>query len=144
MRTLSVADNTLIIQSPAWIGWLLVALGVAVTLVVFVRRWRRQVRLAGLLGTILLLYGGWHLLANVTTFESRGFYIESPLGEEERVGWLQVANVDTGGRKGAKHAERDHLVFQLRTSREVGVNLSGLSDDEKARVVAFVQKRVKP
>ena len=143
MRSLSGSDTTLVIQSPTWMGVALVALGIAVTLGVLVRRWPRPVRLSALLGTILLLYGGWHLLRNVITFEPRGFYVESPLGEEERVGWLQVSGIDAGGLTGARNAEPGHLVFNLRTGRDVSVDLSGLSADEKARVLAFARSRVK-
>lgn len=137
MRALSVSDNLLVVQSPPWIGLVLVGVGVVITLVALFVRWPRPWRLSAFLGTIVLLYGGWHLLRNAITFEPRGFYIESPLGEEERVGWLQVVGIDP-------KAEPDHLVFQLRTGRDVSVDLSGLSADEQAKVVAFVRRRVKP
>ena len=143
MRSLLEADSILVIQSPAWIGWVLVGAGVAITVTVLLRRWPRPWRLSAFLGTILLLYGGLHLLRTVITFEPRGFYVESKLGEEERVGWSQVTGIDAGGLKGAPNSERDRIVFQLNTSREVTVDLSGLSSDEQARVLRYAQARLK-
>jgi hypothetical protein len=134
MRGLTASDTTLVVHSPAWIGLLLVVVGIALTACVFMRRWPRPVRLGGLLGTILLLYGGWHLLRSEVTFEKRGFYVDGLLGEEERVGWLQVSAVE---------AQPDRLVFQLKSGGESSVDLTGLSADEQARVLAFARGRVK-
>jgi len=134
VRSLSASDSLLVIHSPAWIGLLLVGVGVALMAGVFVRRWPRPVRLGGLLGTVLMLYGGWNLLRSETTFERRGFYVEGMLGEEERVGWLQVA---------AMEATADRLLVQLKNGHEVNVDLSGLSAPEQSRVVAFVRERLK-
>src|SRR5688572_16796299 len=97
MRSLTEADAMLVIQSPMWIGLVLVGVGVVVTLVALLWRWPRPWRLGAFLGTIMLLYGGWHLLRTVVTFEARGFYVESMRGEEERVGWSQVSGIDAGG-----------------------------------------------
>ena len=134
MRGLTASENTLVIHSPTWIGLLLVGVGVALLASVFVRRWPRPVRLGGLLGTILLLYGGWHLLRSDVTFERRGFYVDGLLGEEERVGWLQVDAVG---------AQADRLVFQLKSGGETSVDLTGLAADEQARVLAFARGRLK-
>ena len=143
MRSLTEADAMLVIQSPMWFGLVLVGVGVVVTLVALLWRWPRPWRLGAFLGTIMLLYGGWHLLRTVVTFEARGFYVESMRGEEERVGWSQVTGIDAGGLKGAPNTERDHLVFQLNTGREASVDLSGLSPEEQARVLRFAQARLK-
>ena len=70
----------------------------------------------------------------MTTFEQRGFIVESMRGEEERVGWLQVNAMD---------ARQDYLVFLLRNTSEVTVDLSGLAAEDKARIVAFVKGRLK-
>ena len=144
IRTLTVDDKILVIQSPPWIGWACIVAGIVIMLGAFVRTFPRPVRLGALLGTLLLIYGGWHLLRNAITFESRGFYVESPLGEDMRIGWSRVAAIDAGGLKGAKNSEPDHVVFQLRGGGEADVDLAGLSPDEQGRVVAFVQKRLKP
>ena len=71
-------------------------------------------------------------------------------GEEERIGWSQVSGVEGGGApalKGSKAAKGttppDQLTLLLRNGGEVAVDLSGLSDGEKAKVVAFVQARLK-
>ena len=136
-RTVTVAGNSLIVHSPTWIGIVLVVVGIATAVVALLPRWPRVYRLGALLGTIILLYGGWELLGNVITFEPRGFYVEGPLGEEMRVGWLQVGGI-------GKSASTDDLVLNLRSGGELGVELGGLSEDDHARVVAFVQKRIKP
>jgi hypothetical protein len=143
-RTVTIADNVLVVHSPMWIGLACVGVGIVVTLVALTLKWPRPWRLGAFLGTLILLYGGWHLLRNVITFESRGFYVESPLGEEMRVGWLQVGGIDEGGLRGAKNSEPNQLVFQIRSGGEASVDLSGLSPDEQARVVAFARKRLKP
>ena len=134
MRSLSASDTTLVIQVPTWIGLLLVGAAIAVAAGVLVRRPQRPWRLGAFLAAFVFLYAGWHALATSTTFEKRGFYVDSMLGEEERVGWLQVTGIDARG---------DHATFQLRNSREVSVDLSGLSPEEKARVIAFVKARLK-
>ncbi|HET6264222.1 MAG TPA: hypothetical protein VFD95_05150 [Usitatibacter sp.] len=134
IRGLTASDTTLVVHSPAWIGLLLVGVGVALMAGMFVRRWPRPVRLGGLLGTIILMYGGWHLLRSDATFEKRGFYVDGMLGEEERVGWLQVNSVE---------AQPDRLVIQLRSGGESSVDLAGLSAEEQARVLAFARGRVK-
>jgi len=145
VRTLSASDTTLIIQTPAWIGLACVVLAVVLAIVVVVLRRPRPVRLAAFLGTFVLLYVGWYSLRTTITFETRGFYVEGMRGEEERVGWSQVASIEGGGAPGARKApaSADHLSFFLRSGAEVAVDLTGLSDEEKARVVAFVRARLK-
>lgn len=134
MRSLSASDATLFIQVPTWIGLVLVGAAIAVAAGALLRKPPRPWRLGAFLATIVLLYAGWYSLATVTTFERRGFVVESMRGEEERVGWLQVSAIDP------KH---DYVSFQLRSSREVTVDLSGLTAEEKARIVAFVKGRLK-
>ena len=99
MRTLTVSDNLLVIHSPMWMGLLLIAVGIAITVGVHFIKWRREIRLGALLGVIIVIYGGWSLLRNTTTFERRGFYVEGLRGEEQRVGWLQVSGIGPSGRK---------------------------------------------
>ena len=150
MRSLTASDTTLVIQAPTWVGVLCVALAVVLAIVVVVLRRPRPVRLAAFLGTFVLLYAGWWALRTITTFETRGFYMESMRGEEERIGWTQVSGIEGGGApaaKGSKAAKRagdDELTLLLRSGGEVAVDLSGLSDEEKAKVVAFVRARLKP
>lgn len=139
MRGLSVTDTTLVIQSPVWLALIFIVVGVLLTGAVFIRSLPRAWRLGALLGTMSLLYGGWYMLGNTTTFESRGFYVEGMFGEEERVGWLQVTGIDTG----PKNAEPQQIAFQLRNSSEVTVDLGGLAAQDKARVVDFVRARLK-
>lgn len=134
MRSLSASDTALFIQVPTWIGLLLVVAAIAVAAGALLRKPPRPWRLGAFLATIVLLCAGWYALATSTTFERRGFYVHSILGEEERVGWLQVSAID---------AKEDYVSFQLRSSREVTVDLSGLAAEEKARVVAFVKGRLK-
>jgi hypothetical protein len=149
VRSLSASDSTLVIQVPAWIGLLCIALAVVLAIVVVVLKRPRPVRLAAFLGTFVLLYAGWWALRTITTFETRGFYVESMRGEEERIGWSQVSGVEGGGAappkgsKAARGAADDQLAFLLRSGGEVAVDLSGLSDEEKSTVVAFVQARLK-
>jgi hypothetical protein len=149
VRTLSASDTALVIQSPMWVGLACIALAIVLAIVVVVLRRPRPVRLAAFLGTFVLLYAGWWALRTVTTFETRGFYVEGIYGEEERVGWSQVAGIEGAGApaakgaKGAKSASADELTLQLRSSGEVTVDLSGLTDAEKAKVVAFVQARLR-
>ena len=134
MRSLSASDTTLFIQVPTWIGLVLVAAAIAVAAGALLRKPPRPWRLGAFLAAIALLYAGWYSLATVTTFEPRGFIVESMRGEEERVGWLQVRAMD---------AREDHAIFQLRNSSEVIVDFSGLDAGERARVVAFVNARLK-
>ena len=139
----------MVIQSPTWVGLLCIALAIVLAIVVVVLKRPRPVRLAAFLGTFVLLYAGWWALRTVTTFETRGFYIEGMRGEEERVGWSQVSSIEGAGApaakgaKGGKAASADELTFQLRSSGEVTVDLSGLTDEERAKVLAFVQARLK-
>jgi hypothetical protein len=141
-RTLNADDGFLVIQAPEWIGITLIGAGIVLCLALFIRQLPRPVRLAGFLGTILMLYGGWHLLIPKISIEARGFSIESIYGEEDRVGWLQVQSVDAGGLAG-KGMQPGFLLFQLRNSREVGLDLSALDPGEQARVVAFVRAQLK-
>jgi len=134
MRSLSASDTALFIQVPTWIGILLVAAAIALAAGALVRKPPRPWRLGAFLAAIALLYAGWYSLATVTTFEPRGFVVESMRGEEERVGWLQVRAVDARG---------DYAIFLLRNSSEVTVDLSGLEAGEIARIVAFVKARLK-
>ena len=134
MRTLLASDSGLVIQVPTWIGIVLVVAAIAVAAGALVRKPPRPWRLLSFLATIALLYAGWYSLATVTTFEPRGFIVETMRGEEERVGWLQVRGVD---------ARADFVSFQLRNSNEVTVDLSGLEPEEIARIVAFAKARVK-
>ena len=142
MRTLVETDGILSIQALTWIGIALIAVGLVLTVLALIQLVPRPVRLSGFLGTILMLYGGWHLLASTTSFESRGFYIENIYGEEDRVGWTQVEGVDASGLTG-KGIQPGLLLFQLRNSREVAVDLSALDPVEQARVVAFVKAQLK-
>ena len=136
MRTLSDSGGGLVIQAPLWIGLLLIALGVLLTIAVFVRRVpRRAARMSGLLAAVLFLVAGWHLSASRAVFESRGFYTESIYGEEQRVGWLQVSGVAPGA--------TNPLVLHLRSGGELGVDLSGLSHEEQGRVATYVRARLK-
>ena len=143
MRSLSEADGILVIQGPTWLGFVLIAVAIAVVILALAltRRVPRQARLGAFLVAILLLYGGWHLIGTRTTIESRGFYVESIYGEEDRQGWLQVN--DIAAAPGMKNAHPDQLVLLLRNSNETSIDLSGLTSEEKARVVAFVRARLK-
>lgn len=147
MRSLSVSDTVLVVQSPVWLGLACIVLAIALGVVVFVLRRPRPVRLAALLGSFVLIYAGWWSLRTTTTFEMRGFYVESMRGEEERIGWSQVSGVEGAGAppaKGAKPGNADELTILLRSGGEVAVDLAGLADHEKAKVVAFVRARLKP
>ena len=137
MRTLTVSDNLLVIHSPLWMGLVLIAAGIAITVGVFFIKWRREIRLGALLGVVIVLYGGWNLLRNTTTFERRGFYVEGLRGEEQRVGWLQVSGI-------GKSSSTDELVLNLRSGGELSIDLSGLSADDQAKVTTFVRGRLKP
>ena len=134
MRTLLASDSGLVIQVPTWIGILLIVAAIAVAAGALVRKPPRPWRLLSFLAAIALLYAGWYSIATVTTFEPRGFVVETMRGEEERIGWLQVRGVD---------ARADFVIFQLRNSNEVTVDLSGLDPGEIARVVAFAKAQVK-
>jgi len=137
VRSLSDSDGLLVIQGPTWLGLTLIAIAIALAIAVLALKKQRPVRLGAFLGTIVLLYAGWLLVGTKTTFEPRGYYVESIYGEEERVGWLQVRGVGTSRAEGS-----DHLVLQLRTSGEASIDLSGLTAEEKARVVAYVRGRL--
>lgn len=137
MRSLSDSDGLLVIQGPTWLGLALIAIAITLAIAVLVLKKPRPVRLGAFLGTIVLLYAGWLLVGTRTTFEPRGYYVESIYGEEERVGWLQVRGVGTSPGEGS-----DHLVLQLRNSSEASIDLSGLTAEEKARVVAYVRGRL--
>ena len=143
MRALSESGGLLVIQGPTWLGFVLIAaaIGIAVLGVVLARRVPRQARLGAFLVAIALLYGGWHLIGTKTTLEPRGYYVESIYGEEERMGWLQVNDVAAG--PGLKNSNPDQLVLQLKSGSERSIDLSGLTPEEKARVVAFVRGRLK-
>lgn len=137
MRTLSASDSTLVIQTPAWIGIALVAVAIGLTAFAFARRPQRAIRLGLYLGTLVALYVAWHALATRLTFEPRGFVVDGIYGEEERVGWLGVASVDT-------KSEPGRIVFHLRSSREVPVDVSDLDADGQARIAAFARARLTP
>ena len=134
MRTLLESDGTLLVQVPTWIGLALIAAAIGVAAGALLARPPRPWRLGAFLAAIGLLYAGWHSLTTVTTFEQRGFVVETMRGEEERIGWLQVSGMDARG---------DYAIFLLRNSSEVTVDLSGLAPEEKARIVAFVKARLK-
>jgi hypothetical protein len=142
-RTLDAGDGFLVIQAPPEFGLALIGAGIVLALALFVRRLPRPVRLAGFLGTILMIYGGWHLLIPKVSIESRGFYIESIYGEEDRVGWTQVSGMDASGLSGTRSFQQGHLVFQLRNGREVALDLSALNAAEQARVAAYVRAQLK-
>jgi hypothetical protein len=143
VRSLSASDSTLVIQAPTWIGVLLVGVGIALAIFVLVRKVPRPARLGAFLATVALLYAGWYLLSTSMTFEARGFYVDGMFGEEERVGWLQVSGIDTGAPAGSRNFDPVRLTFYLRNSNEVTIDLSGLTAQEKAHVVAFVKGRLK-
>ena len=135
MRTLTEAGSSLVIQSPLWLPLLLMGIGLALMALPFFLRPPRPYRLGALLGTILFLVAGWQLFTSTTTFEPRGFLVTGRLGDEERVGWLQVTGVTSEG--GA-------VAVQIRSGGEIPIDVSGLSDEDKARVVKYVRSRVKP
>ena len=141
-RTLAEHDGALVISNaPIWLGYVLIALGVLLMAGMFIRRVpKREARLGALLGTIMLIYAGWHLTANKITIEQRGFYIESMYGEEQRTGWLQVRSLAPAV-AGTKQ-NPDHLVLLMRNSNEMSIDLSGLSSEEQAKVRAYVKKRL--
>jgi hypothetical protein len=143
VRSLIEVDSTLLVQAPAWLGLLLIGLAIALTVLALVGRPPRVARLGAFLGTLMLLYVGWHAHAQRVTFEQRGFYVDGLYGEEERVGWLTVSDVNAAGLTGGK-GEPGHLVFQLRNSRDVSVDLSDLDGAEHARILAYVKSRLKP
>jgi hypothetical protein len=143
MRALSESNGLLVIQGPNWLGLLLIAIAVAVAIaaLALARKLPRQARLGAFLGAIALLYAGWHLIGTKITLEPRGFYVESIYGEEDRMGWLQVNDI-APAIPGVK-VDPDRLVLQLRNSSEVGIDLSGLAPEERARVVAYIRGRLK-
>ena len=137
MRGVTEAEGLLVIQGPNWLGLLLIALAIVLTILVLVLKWRRPVRLGAFLGTIVMLYVGWHLIGTKTTLEPRGYYVESIYGEEERRGWLQVRGI--AGKPGGNS---EQLVLQLKNSNEASIDLAGLTPDERARVIAYVRARL--
>jgi hypothetical protein len=143
MRSLTDVDGLLVIQGPTWLGFTLIGLAVilAIAAIVLARKLPRPARLGTFLATIVLLYAGWHLIGTRTTIESRGYYVESIYGEEERLGWLQVSD-SAAATLGPKAANSDQLVLLLRNSNEASIDLSGLTPEEKARIVSFVKSRL--
>ena len=135
MRTLTAAGSSLVIEAPLWIPLTLMGIGLVLMALPFFLKPPRPYRLGALLGTILFLLAGWQLFTATATFEPRGFLVTGRFGDEERVGWLQVSGVAT---------EAKNLVIQLRNSGEVAIDLTGLSDEEKSRVVKYVRDRVNP
>ena len=131
VRGLTATDNLLVIQAPPWIGVTFIAVGVALVIAAFVFKPPRPSRLLASLACMALLYAGWYYLNTKTTFESRGFIVDGMLGEQERVGWLQVGGVDPAT-----------ATIQLRNSSEVAIDVTGLDADEKARVVSFIRARI--
>lgn len=142
VRTLTEAGSSLVIQSPLWLPLALMGAGLVLMALPLFLKPPRPYRLGALLGTILFLVAGWQLFTTTTTFEPRGFRTTGRLGDEERVGWLQVSGIDTGAPAGRKGAEPRHLVIQLRNSAEVEIDLAGLSLAEKNRVVAYIRERL--
>jgi hypothetical protein len=134
VRTLAEAGSSLVIQSPLWLPLALMAAGLVLMALPLFLKPPRPYRLGALLGTVLFLVAGWQLFTTTTTFEARGFHVTGRFGEEERVGWLQVTGIDP---------RPTHLLVQLRNGGEVEVDLSGLSEAEKARVVGFARERLK-
>lgn len=91
---------------------------------------------------LALMGAGLVLVALPVFLEPRGFRTTGRLGDEERVGWLQVSGIDTGTPAGQKDAQPRHLVIQIRSSAEVEIDLAGLSLAEKNRVVAYIRERL--
>ena len=143
MRTLTETDSTLVVQAPPAVALGLIVVAVVLTVVALLRRPPRVARLSAFLATLAMLYVGWHAHAKRVIFEPRGFYVDGLYGEEERVGWLGVATVDAPGLAGGK-GEPGHLVFHLRNSREVSVDLSDLDPGDQSRVVSYAKARLKP
>jgi hypothetical protein len=143
VRTLTATDSTLVVQAPPAIALGLIGVAIVLTVVALLRRPPRVARLSAFLATLTMLYVGWHAHAKRVTLEPRGFYVDGLYGEEERVGWLGVASIDAGALAGGK-GEPGRLLFLLRNSREVSLDLSDLDAAEQAQVVAYARARLKP
>ena len=140
MLRLSEAGGPLILSAPAWIGLLILALGVA--LGVYVVRGKAKSKVFGAaVAALLMLWYGWSLLYGQTRFDETGVTVRGTFGTESVTAWSDVTAVGLEERAGGRGGQTMFLVLRPAQGPEVLVRLGGLEAASRVRLLEYASQR---
>ena len=145
MRALSETASTLVVEYPAWLGLACIVVSYALSWW-FIRtahkskqRWAQ--RAAGVGGIIIGSVVGFGALTDNLTLDAAGARETRLLAGTQAAAWKEVVEAAVEQRRSGKSGVQPHLVLKKSPYGEMSSEISGLSPEEIARVLAFAKKR---
>lgn len=140
MLRLSESGQNLVVGYPAWLGLLIIGLGVALA-VHLARRFTWKTQTFGIAAaTALLLFGGLYFLTYKVTLTPVGGSVYAFPGGTQRIEWSHAASVSTEVRKG--RGTSTWIVVRTATASAFEVNVTGLSGADEHRLREYVAARM--
>ena len=141
MLQLSETGGNLIIAYPAWLGLLMIGLGVALG-VHLARHFVWQGKTFGIAAaTALLVLGGFYFLTyKVTLTPSEGRVFVLP-GGKQRIDWTHATSVATEQRRG--RGTSTWVVVRTAAGASLEINVTGLSGAEEQQLRDYIAARMK-
>jgi len=141
MLRLSEAGQNLVIDYPAWLGLLLIGLGVALA-VHLARRFAWKAQTFGIAGaTAALLFGGLYFLTyKVTLTPEEGRAYAFP-GSRQLVEWSHAVSLATEQRHGRGNST--WIVVWTAAGSALEINVTGLSGPEEQRLRNYIAEHMK-
>ena len=143
MWKLSESAGQLTLQAPAWIGLLVLALGLALAVYVVRGKAKGKVFGAGMVALILIGFG-WHLLYAKTRFDDAGVVVRGALGVEASAAWSEITAVSVQDLKRSKGGTTLVLVLARESGPELQVQIGGLDFAPRARLIEYVRAKSSP
>jgi hypothetical protein len=140
---LSESAGGLSVGYSAWLGLLLLSLGIALAVYV-ARHFKTTGRTFSYVAvTFICLYAGWHFLAFKAELTAEGARVYEPLRRDDRILWSEVTGLRIEERLGGRGGRSTHLVFDGGV-QPFDIVVSSLSAEDRVRVMRFAEERMKP
>jgi hypothetical protein len=137
---LSEAGQNLVIDYPAWLGLLVIGLGVALA-VHLARRFAWKVQSFGVVAaTALLLFGGLYFFTYKVTLTPESGRAYAFPGGSQGIEWDHAVSVGTEQRHG--RGTSTWIVVQSAAGNRLEINVTGLSGGDEQRLREYIAARM--
>ena len=141
MLRLSEVGGVLTLHSPAWLGVLLVALGLLLGIYVFRGKARGKTFGVAIVALILIWFG-WRSLYGYTRLDDTGVVERGAFGIESVTAWSDIAAVGIDGRKLGRGGVTLCLILSRADGPEVLIQIGALDAPSRVRLLEYVTQRV--
>ena len=140
MLHLSEAGQNLVIDYPAWLGLLVIGLGVALA-IHLARRFTWKAQTFGIAAaTALLFFGGLYFFTYKVTLTPEGGRAYALPGHSQSIEWNHAVSVGTDQRHG--RGTSTWIVVQSAAGNRLEINVTGLSGGDEQRLREYIAARM--